>query len=119
MEKYKLIEDFRLTCKDCVFYTDKVCTRPKELEACHRNSVYVKEEESKSITRKKKKYNRRNCDSLVRATITDRYGRTITLMGKHAFEWSILIEGITGIILIERFNKGIKARERFNQLKKK
>ena len=80
--------------------------------------IKYKEEESKSITRKKK-YNRRNCDSLVRATITDQYGRTITLVGKYAFEWSILIKSISGNIIIERFNKGITARERFNQLKKK
>lgn len=67
----------------------------------------------------KKHYNRCNCESRVRATITDRYGRTISLMGKHAFEWSILIEGITGNVVVERFDRGITARKRFNQLKKK
>lgn len=37
-------------------------------------------------------FNRKNCDSSVRATITDRYGQTIMLVGKHAFEWSIVIQ---------------------------
>jgi hypothetical protein len=39
----------------------------------------------------KRKYHRDNCDCFIRETVTDIYGRTIILGGKHAFEYSITI----------------------------
>lgn len=39
-----------------------------------------------------KKYHREKCEARVRMQITDQLGRKITLVGKHAFEWSIVLE---------------------------
>lgn len=61
-----------------------------------------------------RKYNRLNCDSTVRARFIDTWGRVITLVGTHAFEYAIHIEGVT-----ETFENGTLARKRFNELKKK
>ena len=33
-----------------------------------------------------KRFNKQNCTSSVRAQIIDKWGRTITLMGTHAFD---------------------------------
>lgn len=33
-----------------------------------------------------KKFKRENCDSTLRATVTDQLGRTVSLFGTHAFE---------------------------------
>lgn len=38
-----------------------------------------------------KRFNKQNCTSSVRAQITDKWGRTITLMGTHAFDWTIYV----------------------------
>lgn len=35
-----------------------------------------------------KNYNRNNCDSTLRATVTDAIGRTVSLSGTPAFKWS-------------------------------
>lgn len=66
-----------------------------------------------------KKYNKANCTGCVRAEITDKWGRKITLTGIHAFDWTIYIEGATGNISIEHYSKGDQARKRFGDLKKK
>lgn len=65
-----------------------------------------------------KKYNRENCQSVVRATITDALGRTITLIGQHAFEWSIVMESC-GKITITTYPNGKLAKKDFNQIKKR
>lgn len=67
---------------------------------------------------RKKQYHRENCDSRVRATITDKWGRTISLLGTHAFEWSIVIESC-GKITIQSYPEGKVARKEFNNYKKK
>lgn len=67
---------------------------------------------------RKRHYHRENCDSRVRATITDKWGRTISLMGTHAFEWSIVIESC-GNITIQSYSNGDIARKEFKELKKK
>lgn len=41
---------------------------------------------------KRRQYHKSNCDSTVRATVTDALGRKVILVGKHAFEWSIILE---------------------------
>lgn len=66
-----------------------------------------------------KKFNKNNCVSCVRAQITDKWGRTITLLGKHAFNWEIAIKGCTGDITIKSYPKGEIARKHFQELKKK
>ena len=68
--------------------------------------------------RKKKTYNRDNCSNLLRATITDKLGRTISLFGKYAFEWQIVIES-KDKITITSFSKGIDSRKEFNKYKRK
>lgn len=66
----------------------------------------------------KKSYKRENCQSMVRAVIKDKYGRTITLTGKHAFEWNIVIESCNKLT-ITTFPNREKAIKRFNELKKR
>lgn len=62
----------------------------------------------------KKHYNRKNCNSQVRATIKDKYGRTVTLVGKHAFEWSIIVDnGVT--VKITTFSNSAKARKEWKR----
>ena len=40
---------------------------------------------------RKHNFHRENCESTLRATVTDQLGRTVSLFGTHAFEWSIVI----------------------------
>lgn len=65
------------------------------------------------------RFKKENCNSQIRATIKDQFGRTITLYGTHAFDWSICVEGITGNLTISRFPSGSDARKIFNKLKRK
>lgn len=65
---------------------------------------------------KKNRFHRNNCDSTLRATIKDAFGRTVSLFGKHAFEWSIVWES-ENKITITTFKKGDKARKAFNNIK--
>lgn len=67
---------------------------------------------------KKRQYHRENCDSKVRAIITDKWGRTISLLGTHAFEWEIVIEAF-GRMTIRQYVDGKTARREFNNYKKK
>lgn len=62
-----------------------------------------------------KKFHKNKCSSLVRATI--QFGNTtITLIGKHAFEWSIVQEGF-GKLIITTFHNREKALEEFEKYK--
>lgn len=65
-----------------------------------------------------KKYNRNNCDSTLRATVTDTLGRTVSLFGTHAFEWSIVIASDNSITM-QTFSKRELARKEFNKYKRK
>ena len=65
-----------------------------------------------------KKYNRNNCSSELRATVTDALGRTVSLFGTHAFEWSIVIESNNRIVM-KTFEKGDIARKEFTKYKRK
>lgn len=66
----------------------------------------------------KRNYNRNNCDSILRAVITDKWGRTISLFGKHAFEWEIAITS-NGNITITSYPNGAEARAEFKKLARK
>lgn len=66
----------------------------------------------------KKKYNRNNCDNKLRAIITDKWGRTVALFGRHAFEYEIVLQD-SGNTTIRTFKSGKEAREEFNKYKKK
>jgi hypothetical protein len=65
-----------------------------------------------------KKFKRENCDSTLRATVTDQLGRTVSLFGTHAFEWSIVIASDNSITM-QTFKKGDIARKEFNKYKRK
>ena len=65
-----------------------------------------------------KKYNPDNCDSKLRAVITDKWGRTVALFGKHAFEWEIVLQD-NGKTTIRSFKSGREARKEFNNYKRK
>lgn len=65
-----------------------------------------------------KKYNKGNCSSLLRATVIDQLGRTVSLFGTHAFEWSIVIASDNSITM-QTFKKGDIARKEFNKYQRK
>ena len=64
-----------------------------------------------------KKFKRENCDSTLRATVTDTLGRTVSLFGTQAFEWSIVIASDNSITM-QTFSKGELARKEFNKYKR-
>lgn len=63
-------------------------------------------------------YHRENCNTCIRMSVVDMLGRTITLCGTHAFEWSIVLEA-DGRVTITTYKSGREARKEFNNLKKK
>ena len=65
-----------------------------------------------------KKYKRENCNSTLRTTVTDQLGRTVSLFGTHALEWSIVIASANSIT-VQTFSKGDIARKEFNKYKRK
>ena len=67
-----------------------------------------------------KRYNKRNCQSCVRGSFKDIWGRRVVIMGTHAFEYSIFItEDFMSTTVVESFSCGADARRRFNELKRK
>lgn len=67
-----------------------------------------------------KKFNKRNCQSCVRGSFIDIYGRKVTIMGTHAYEYLIYITvDFTSSTVVESFSCGADARRRFNELKRK
>lgn len=63
-------------------------------------------------------YHKENCSSCVRAVITDKAGNRITLMGQHAFNWSIVKEK-DGKIIITSFPNRVEATKEFNKYRRK
>lgn len=63
---------------------------------------------------KRRQYHKSNCDSIVRATVTDVLGRKVILVGKHAFEWSIILEK-EGRLVITTFPNREQAVDTFNK----
>ena len=63
------------------------------------------------------KYNRDNCDNRLRAVITDALGRTVSLFGKHAFEWEIVLES-NGRTIIRQYPNRKEALKDFNIIKR-
>lgn len=63
---------------------------------------------------KRRQYHKSNCDSIVRATVTDALGRKVILVGKHAFEWSIILEK-EGRLVITTFPNRKQAVDTFNK----
>lgn len=62
----------------------------------------------------KKKYHKSNCDATVRAIVTDALGRKVILVGKHAFEWSIILERDSKLVMTT-FPKREQAVDMFNK----
>ena len=67
---------------------------------------------------RKHNFHRENCESTLRATVTDTLGRTVSLFGTHAFEWSIVIESNNRIVM-QTFERGNIARKEFTKYKRK
>lgn len=65
-----------------------------------------------------RKYNPDNCDNRLRAVITDKWGRTVALFGKHAFEYEIVLQD-DGKTVVRSFKSGREARKEFNNYKRK
>lgn len=63
----------------------------------------------------KRKFNKQHCCSKVRATIT-MGNTTITLVGQHAFEWSIVLSN-DGKTIITTFHNREEAVKEFNKYK--
>lgn len=80
----------------------------------------MKDIESKSIMQNNSKHGKRtyhsvNCDNRLRATLTTRYGDTISIFGKHAFSYSIVKE-VDGRVVITSFpNRKALAKELKNK----
>lgn len=66
----------------------------------------------------KRKYHRSNCDATVRTIVEDALGRKVILVGKHAFEWSIILEK-EGRLVITTFPNRKQAVDMFNNKYKK
>ena len=64
-----------------------------------------------------RKYNPDNCDNRLRAVITDKWGRTVALFGKHAFEYEIVLQD-NGKTTIRTFKSGREARKEFYKYKR-
>lgn len=64
-------------------------------------------------------YNKSNCTGCVRGQFIDIYERRITIIGQHAFSYTIEIVSILGAPTYERYPNGATARRRFNELKRK
>lgn len=64
-------------------------------------------------------YNKSNCTGCVRGQFIDIYERRITIVGQHAFSYTIEIVSILGVSTYERYSNGKQARKRFNELKRK
>ena len=65
----------------------------------------------------KRKYHKSNCDATVRAIVEDALGRKVILVGKHAFEWSIILEKEGKLVIklvITTFPNREKAVDTFN-----
>ena len=69
------------------------------------------------MSNKKHTFHKENCDSTVRAVVEDKFGSKVTLLGQHAFEWSIIIEK-EGKIIITSFSNRVQATKEFNNIKK-
>lgn len=67
---------------------------------------------------RKYQYHRENCNNCLRAVITDSFGRTVSLYGKHAFEWEIVLER-DGRTIVHQYSNRIEAVKEFNNYKKR
>lgn len=67
-----------------------------------------------------KQFNRENCANVVRRdSITNRFGDKATLMGRYAYEWTVVITPVYGPTKCFTFHEGRKAALKyFNMIKK-
>ena len=66
-----------------------------------------------------RKYNPKNCHNKLRSkTFTNKYGDKLTLIGKHANEWSVMFTPVGGITRCMIFRSGRNAaKKQFNLMK--
>lgn len=62
-------------------------------------------------------FHKEKCQSKVRAIIEDDHGNRITLLGQHAFQWSIAKE-VDGRIVITSFPNRVLATKEFKKYMK-
>ena len=63
----------------------------------------------------RRKYNRNNCTTSVRtSTQIDVFGMKITLVGKHAYEWEVVIEEKNNIKIVS-FSSRKQAKKEFDK----
>lgn len=67
---------------------------------------------------RKHEFHKEKCCSKVRAILEDKLGRKVTLMGTHAFEWSIIMES-DGRVVITSFSNSKEAKKEFKEITKK
>lgn len=67
-----------------------------------------------------KQFKRENCANIVRRdSITNRFGDKATLMGRYAYEWTVVITPVYGPTKCFTFHEGRKtALKYFNMIKK-
>ncbi len=63
-----------------------------------------------------KRFNKKNCISKVRSVHRSRFGEVFTLVGTHAFDWSI-ITMVGGYLKATTYPDRESAVKRFNDLK--
>ena len=61
-------------------------------------------------------YHKKNCGEKLRKSTIDKFGRKISLVGQHAFDWAVLIED-KGKLSSMEFPRREKAQRYFNLLK--
>lgn len=67
---------------------------------------------------KKHIFHREKCNTCIRMSTVDTLGRTITLVGTHAFEWSVAVATNNNMV-ITQFKNRIDATKEFNKYKRK
>lgn len=64
---------------------------------------------------KKHTFHRENCQAIVRKVVINKYGDTYVLAGKHAFEWSVIVD-VHNTITKTTYKNREEATKAFNKL---
>lgn len=65
---------------------------------------------------KKRKFNRKHCQTLVRKSYKNKFGDKFVLFGKHAFNWGVMTQKRDGTMKAISFEGGRKAAENHYRL---
>lgn len=64
---------------------------------------------------KKHTFHKENCISMVRKVVINQYGDIYSLIGTHAFEWSIIVDS-HNVITKTTYKNRIEATKEFNKI---